>query len=107
EDVELAGMTIRKGDVVLVAIASANRDPDRFDNPDDLNISRPENRHLTFGKGIHVCIGGALARLEGQIAFETLIRRMPNLRLAVPADELALRPGGIFLRGLSALPVTF
>jgi cytochrome P450 len=107
DDVELAGVTIKKGDVVLVAIASANRDPDRFDHPEDLNISRPENRHLTFGKGIHVCIGGALARLEGQIAFETLIQRMPGLRLAVPANELTIRPGGIFLRGLSSLPVTF
>lgn len=107
EDVELAGVTIRTGDVVLVAIASANRDPDRFDDPENLNISRSENKHLTFGKGIHVCIGLALARLEGQIAFETLFRRMPDLRLGVPADELTLRPGGIFLRGLSALPVTF
>ncbi|MFD6160878.1 cytochrome P450 [Nocardia sp. NPDC060256] len=107
ENVDLAGVTIEQGDVVLVGIASANRDPEAFDDAGALNISRTDNRHLGFGKGIHVCIGLALARLEARIAFEVLVRRMPELRLAVPADELELRPGGIFLRGLAALPVTF
>jgi cytochrome P450 len=106
-DAEVGGVTVRRGDVVLVAIASANRDAGKFPDPDAFEISRGANRHLSFGTGIHVCIGSALARLEGQIAIETLLRRMPDLRLAVADEELVLRPGGIFLRGLAALPVQF
>lgn len=107
EDVEVGGITVRRGEVVLVAIASANRDPKRFEIPEELNICRKDNRHLAFGRGIHSCIGVHLARLEGQIAIGTLVRRMPNLKLAVWPEELKWRPGGIFLRGLSALPVCF
>jgi len=104
-DTEVGGVTVRRGDVVLVAIASANRDERQFPDANDFDISRRANRHLSFGTGIHVCIGSALARLEGQIAIETLLHRMPDLRLAVPDEKLVLRPGGIFLRGLAALPV--
>ncbi|HWS55878.1 MAG TPA: cytochrome P450 [Pyrinomonadaceae bacterium] len=107
EDVRVGGVTVRKGEVVLVAIASANRDAERFESPERLNICRAENRHLSFGKGIHACVGAALARLEGGIAIETLVGRMPDLRLAVAREELRYRPGGIFLRGLAALPVAF
>ncbi|MGA5299683.1 cytochrome P450 family protein [Nucisporomicrobium flavum] len=106
-DVELAGVTIRRGDVVLVSIASANRDPRAIPGGDTLDVTRAGFHHLTFGKGIHVCVGAPLARVEGQVAFETLLRRMPDLALAVDPAELTYRPGGIFLRGLAALPVTF
>lgn len=106
-DVERGGVTVREGDVVLLATSSANRDVTRFDEPDELRLSRTENRHLTFGKGIHVCVGAQLARLEGQVAFDVLLRRMPDLRLAVDPARVSWQPGGIFLRGLAALPLTF
>jgi cytochrome P450 len=106
-DVEIGGVLVRRGEVVLTAIAGANHDPGRFEASEELNISRENNRHLSFGKGIHACLGASLARLEGQIAIGTLVGRMPNLKLAVPPEELRWRPGGIFLRGLAALPVTF
>jgi cytochrome P450 PksS len=107
KDVEVGGVTVRAGEVVLTAIASANRDPERFAAPEELDICRQNNRHLAFGKGIHSCLGAALARLEGQIAINILVQRLPNLRLAVRPEELKWRPGGIFLRGLAALPVAF
>ncbi|MFL5629090.1 MAG: cytochrome P450 [Ktedonobacteraceae bacterium] len=106
EDVEIDGKLLRRGDSVLVVLASANRDPAEFAQPEELDITRPENRHLAFGKGIHYCLGAPLARLEGQIAIGTLIRRMPNLRLNADPQTLAWRPG-ILLLGLSKLPVTF
>ena len=91
EDLEIAGTEIAKGEQVTVSLAAANRDPERFANPDVFDISRPDaNRHVAFGKGIHVCLGAPLARIEGQVAFETLIRRYPELRLAVPEDEIAV-----------------
>ena len=106
-DTEVGGVALRRGDVVLVAIASTNRDERQFPGANVCDISSSANRHLSFGTGIHECIGSALARLEGQIAIESLLRRMPNLRLAIPDEELLLRPGGIFLRGLATLPVHF
>jgi cytochrome P450 len=106
-DTEVGGTMVRKGDIVVPAIASANRDSKHFPEPDVFDITRVRNRHLSFGTGIHVCLGSALARLEAQIAIETLVQRMPGLQLAVEEKELILRPGGIFLRGLAALPVRF
>src|SRR5918992_5975474 len=86
EDVEVGGTVIPKGEQATVSLASANRDLERFANPDVFDITRPDaNRHVAFGKGIHVCIGAPLARVEGQVAFATLFRRFPELRLAVPA----------------------
>jgi cytochrome P450 PksS len=106
EDVEIAGVVIPKGDVVLAAIASANRDDRQFKNPDTLDISRDPNKHLAFGLGIHFCLGASLARLEGQIAINTLLARTHDMRLAVDRSKLRWR-SALVLRGLKALPVTF
>ncbi|MFE9097626.1 cytochrome P450 [Streptomyces sp. NPDC007264] len=105
EDVEIAGVTIPRGATVLVASAIADRDPARFPDPDRLDITRRDNAHLAFGHGIHYCLGAPLARLEGQVAIGTVLRRLPGLALAVPPDELRWRPSG--LRGPERLPVTF
>ncbi len=104
EDVEIAGATIPRGALVYLVIASANRDGDQFPDPDRLDLGREPNRHLSFGQGIHYCLGAPLARLEGQIAINTLLRKAPGLRLAVPPEDLCWRRGMV-LRGLAALPV--
>ena len=90
----------------MAVIGSANRDANYFDNPDALDITRQNNKHLAFGHGVHFCLGASLARLEGQIAISTLIQRMPNLRLSSAPDQLRWR-GTFALRGLEALPVLF
>jgi cytochrome P450 len=99
---EYHGHTIRRGQEVAFLLGAANRDPARFPNPDRLDLSRGDSRHLSFGGGIHYCLGAPLARMEGEIAFGTLARRMPTLRLA--ADEVTYRDN-FLLRGLRALPV--
>jgi pimeloyl-[acyl-carrier protein] synthase len=104
QDMELGGKTIRKGQMVIAVIGAANRDPDQFPDPDRLDICRQDNRHVAFAYGSHFCFGAPLARLEGQIAFETVLRRMPDLRLE--AGPVTWR-GNLDLRGLTALPVTF
>ncbi len=106
ENVTLHGVTIPRGEMTLGVIGSANRDETVFENPDALDIAREPNRHLSFGQGIHFCLGAPLARMEAQIAVGTLLRRMPNLRLKVPPERLRWRPSMI-LRGLDALPVLF
>ncbi|MEV0991108.1 cytochrome P450 [Streptomyces sp. NPDC049949] len=105
EDVEIAGVRVPRGATVLIGSAVADRDPERFPDPDRLDITRPDNAHLAFGHGIHYCLGAPLARLEGQIAIGTALRRLPGLALAVPPSEIPWRPGG--LRGPLTLPVTF
>ncbi|AVH60690.1 MULTISPECIES: cytochrome P450 family protein [Streptomyces] len=105
EDVTIAGVSIPRGATVLVASAIADRDPAQFPDPDRLDITRQDNAHLAFGHGIHYCLGAPLARLEGQIAIGTALRRLPHLSLAVPPDALRWRSGG--LRGPEQLPVTF
>jgi cytochrome P450 len=106
EDIEVNGTVIAKGQEATLSLASANRDPQRFANADVFDISRADaNRHVAFGKGIHVCLGAPLARVEGQVAFATLFRRYPELRLAVPAEEVHW--GSSFLRGFGRLPVLF
>ncbi|MFB0629338.1 cytochrome P450 [Streptomyces sp. AB3(2024)] len=105
EDTEIAGVTVPRGATVLIGSAVADRDPARFPAPERLDITRQDNAHLAFGHGIHYCLGAPLARLEGQIAIGTALRRLPGLALAVTPDELPWRPGG--LRGPEALPVTF
>lgn len=100
------GVTIPRGEMTLGVIGSANRDETVFDDPDRLDITREPNRHLSFGQGIHFCLGAPLARMEAQIAVNTLLGRMPGLRLKVSPDSLRRRPSMI-LRGLDALPVAF
>lgn len=104
EDVTFGGRTISKGEMVMPFIGAADRDPEQFPSPDTLDIGRTDNRHLAFGWGIHFCLGAPLARLEGQIAINTLVRRLPKLDLATDQPEYRQ---SLTLRGLKALPVTF
>ena len=102
----MGGQPIRRGDRVLVSLSSASHDPAVFSDPQELEIARNISRQLAFGQGAHICLGAPLARLEGEIAFTTLLRRMPNLRLDAPRDSIAWR-GSVMLRGLRSLPVAF
>ncbi len=104
-DVEMGGKQIRKRQAVIAVMGAANRDPARFSEPDRLDIGRQDNRHLAFGWAAHFCFGAALARLEGQIAFETLLRRLPSLALDTTTPLVWRHNLG--LRGLTALPVVF
>jgi cytochrome P450 PksS len=104
DDVTLGGHRIPRGAVVVLLLASANRDERVFEDPDRLDVGREPNRHLGFGFGVHYCIGAQLARVEGRIAIAELVRRFPNLRLAVPETTLRWR-STVAVRGLEALPV--
>jgi pimeloyl-[acyl-carrier protein] synthase len=104
EDVQIGDKQIRKGQAVMAIMAAANRDPERFPDPDLLILDRSDNKHLAFGWSSHFCFGAPLARMEGQIAFETILRRLPNLEVA-PGPLTWRNNSG--LRGLTALPVTF
>jgi cytochrome P450 len=106
EDLEIGGKQIAQGESITITLGAANRDPDQFADPDRLDITRQDSRHMAFGFGPHFCLGSALARLEGQIAFGTLLKRMPNLRLEGEADELEWRDNPVF-RGVKSLPVAF
>jgi cytochrome P450 len=106
EDVRIGETVIPRGEMVLVVLAAADHDPERFADPDELDITRVDNRHLAFGKGIHHCLGAPLARMEGQIAISTLLARMPDLRLKGSPESLSWRPG-LTLRGLRGLPLEF
>jgi cytochrome P450 len=105
-EVTLPGGVIPPGEQVLVVLGSANRDDLRFADADQFDITRGDRGHLAFGKGIHYCLGAPLARMEGQIAISTLLRRMPDLRPAVPLDSLQWR-SSLLIRGLKAFPVEF
>lgn len=104
-DTEVAGVRVPKGELVIGILASANRDAAQFESPDTLDIGRTNNRHLGFGLGMHYCLGAPLARLEAQIALNTLVQRAPRLKLAVPATDLTWRRS-LVVRGLERLPVT-
>ena len=105
-DLEIGGVQIPKGSHVILTISAANHDPSYTANPERLDVTQSDARHLAFGQGIHYCLGAPLARLEGEIAFTSLIQRFPNMRLADPTQKLVWRPG-FELRGLSSLPVVF
>jgi cytochrome P450 len=104
DDVTIGGRTIRKGEMVMPFIGAADRDPAHFPEPDRLDLSRADNRHIAFGWGIHFCLGAPLARVEGQIAIDTLVRRWPGLALVSETVEYRQ---SLTLRGLKALPVKF
>ena len=104
DDVTMGGQTIRKGQSVIAVMAAGNRDPERFPDPDILDIERKDNRHLAFGWASHFCFGAPLARMEGQIAFSTLLRRLPQISLGRGTLEWRENLG---LRGLRALPIHF
>jgi cytochrome P450 len=102
-DMELGGKTLRAGQMVLLLLAAANRDPEQFPNPDKLDVGRQNNKHVAFGLGSHFCLGAPLARLEGRLVFEALLRRVPNLRLDGPAPRYRQN---FNLRGLESLHVS-
>ncbi len=104
EPVDIGGITVPAGEIVMPGLLAANRDPACTAQPDALDITRTDNPHLAFGHGIHHCLGAPLARLEGRIALGTLLARFPRLRLAVPAEQLTWKPS-VLMNGLTALPV--
>jgi cytochrome P450 len=103
-DVEIGGRQIPKGSIVAAIIGAANRDPAHFADPDRLDVARRENRHIAFGFGIHFCLGAPLARIEGQVAIGTLLRRWRTLK---PVSDTPEWRESSVLRGLKTLPVTF
>jgi cytochrome P450 len=104
EDIAVGGATIQRGQIVNLRLGSGNHDPEAFSDPDRLNITRKENRHLAFGMGIHYCLGAPLARLEGQVAIGLLLKHFPNLRLIDSAPQWRDTIG---FRGLQRLDVTW
>lgn len=106
EDIPLHGQVIHKGELVFIALIAANTDSQQFPDSEVLDLTRQVNKHLAFGKGIHTCLGAPLARLEGQIAFGTLLHRFPHLCLASDPEQLVWNHHPI-LRGLTSLPVVF
>jgi cytochrome P450 len=104
EDIQIADVTIPAGDTVLLALAAANRDPHNFAAPEHLDLTRPAAPHLSFGAGIHTCVGAPLVRLQTSIALSGLLERFPDMRLAVDPGQLRWREG-IRHRGVRELPV--
>ena len=104
QDITIGGRTIGKGEMVMPFLGAADRDPTQFPDPDRLDITRADNRHIAFGMGIHFCLGAPLARLEGQIAINTLLARLPKLALATDRPQFRQ---SLTLRGLQALPLSF
>ena len=105
EDVEVGGELIGKGQFVLLMLGAANRDPAQFPDPDRLDITRQSNRHVSFGYGIHFCVGAPLARVEGQVAINSIVRRFP--RLSLEGDEVLEYEKNVAFRALKSLPLTF
>lgn len=106
EDVEVGGVLVKKGEAVLASLGSANRDDRAFDDADRLDLTRPVSPHLGFSHGAHHCLGAPLARMELQVALTTLVGRLPNLRLAVPADQLRWKQGS-FMRSIIDMPISW
>ncbi|WP_406509933.1 cytochrome P450 [Streptomyces sp. NBC_00212] len=105
-DIEIDGQLIREGEGVIVTNSIANRDSSVFENPDAFDVHRSARHHLSFGYGVHQCLGQNLARLELEVILTALFERIPTLRLAVPVDQLTLRPGTT-IQGVNELPVTW
>lgn len=106
EDIEIAGQQIKRGDMVIPVLKSANRDELQFSDPEELDLTRSIKRHMAFGQGIHMCLGAPLARVEGDVAFSTLLRRMPNLHLSIPREDVNWQ-FMLSSQGLKSLPVAF
>jgi cytochrome P450 len=106
EDVEVCGVTVKAGEGVVVSGLSANWDPTVFSEPAELDIERGARHHIAFGYGPHQCLGQNLARLELQIVFDTLFRRIPNLKLAIPVDDVRFKTDAS-IYGVQQLPVTW
>jgi cytochrome P450 len=105
QELDISGTKVPRGELVLAVLGSANRDELHFENPDTFDLARDPNRHLAFGRGgVHHCLGAPLARMEGQIAIGTLLKRFPSIHLEVDPGSLRWRRG-IFLRGLQRLPL--
>jgi 6-deoxyerythronolide B hydroxylase len=102
-DIDVGGVTIPAGSWVLAAIAAANRDPARFEAPNSLDLEREDNQHVAFGRGIHYCLGAALAKAMVEIGLGTLFQRYPHIELAVPMEQLKWRRG--YMRALEEFPV--
>jgi cytochrome P450 len=107
EDIELDGVVIRAGEAVSVSLLGANRDGERFEHPDELDLRRGGRGQVGFGHGVHVCLGQHLARLELRTAFTRLLERFPTLHLAVPAEEIPLSGEWDFTFTVQRLPVAW
>ncbi|RPK14789.1 cytochrome P450 family protein [Priestia endophytica] len=105
ENFEFKGKAIGKGDLVIIALNSANHDSNQFTNPEVFDITREKSPHLAFGKGIHLCLGAPLARLEGEIAINSLLQRFPQIKLKADKNKLEWRPGMI-VRGVKEIPLS-
>lgn len=106
EPVALDGVAIEAGEPLLAVLAAADRDPARFADPETFDVRRPDaHRHMAFGKGIHACLGAPLARVEGQVALEAILDKLPDVALGAPVEEITWQSS--FLRGLTQLPVTY
>lgn len=106
EDVEIGGVVVRAGETLSISVSAANRDPERFERPDEFDIGRPASGHLGFGHGAHQCLGQQLARIEMRVGYSALFREFPDLRLAVPASEVRMRTD-MSIYGVHELPVAF
>jgi biflaviolin synthase len=106
EDVAVGGVVIRAGEAVYASYLTANRDPDVFDDPENLDFDRSFNPHVSFGHGPHHCVASALARMESQVIVATLLNRLPGLRLAVPVEDLRWQRAAL-IRGPETLPVAW
>jgi cytochrome P450 len=105
EDLEIGGRAIRQGEQLLLCLGAANRDPERFQEPDRFDITRSDNAHIAFGFGMHSCLGGLLANVEAQLALGVLLRRLRDLRLG--DEQLEWSQSSFIVRGLKRLPITF
>lgn len=106
EDIEIAGQTVRAGEGLIMPNEIANRDPDAFPDPGRLDITRDARRHVAFGFGVHQCLGQPLARMELQVVYSTLYRRIPTLKLATEPDRVPFKYDGL-VYGVYELPVTW